>query len=942
MSSTGALWIGTDNGLVKKDNNSINQYFTEDGLPLNAIWAIDEDNNQNVWIGTYGGGVAKFKNNLFTTINTSSGLVNNEIVSLFSKDTLVYIGTSDGLSVFNTKTQKLYSHKLEQRQPFRVEQFFQHRDTVYAVTYNTGIHQIVFRKKDIQLVEVSNYNETYSAFVDSDKLFLGKKEYFTVNPISKVLNKTNSEKKHDHLGESIIWDFAKTDSQIFGAAWGIYSKDGGIYEILNDSMQLRNVDFNVESTQVTSLAYDKALNRLHIGTLDLGYYEVQLDNNLLFYPSQHNVIIDYAHSKSNKILATLYDSCLDIGESTISKAQLKNWQLQYTSTNQNSLPKHEDYFYELDYQTLSDDIVLYAIKYQNGLFWLNTSIGIYSFNSDASFKNYYPLHTLEFNFTSDFELIETNPYHGLRVYKDAGKLDYTYFSEEHPNTPTDVVGSLHTKDKTYFLSVFKGLFTYEDGEFTSYVKDGIWEEKKLRHITKFNNRLAISNESGDVFIISDNTEGIKPEKISRSKIFGNTISFLESYEATLIVGTEKGLNLIEEDRYIFINEEQGLKGKLLSAIVLKDYLYIGSEGGHYILNLPELLKDSSSPIEVYIDEFKVNGSSRNIDFGKQTVHLNHTENSLLFKIGTNKHPYPDKLSFAYRLNSKESYKHLEGNTITLPYLQPNHYNLSIKVFDSSKGTTTQHQIGDFRLNPPFYKTFWFLSSSFIATILIVILYFKIKQLNRQKKEQEKAAVTKRLEELKLEALLAQMNPHFIFNALNSIQYYISKSDNDDAMNYLSKFSTLLRSNLNNSSKQYWSLEEEIDYLKDYTTLENLRFNNKIEIKFNVDHTLDLNDTEIPTMLLQPFVENAFVHAFPSRIKAPKLVISIQKTSDHNLKCVVKDNGIGIASKFKKQHHTSKGLQLVKERLSFLGYDTQNCLNVSLNSTGTQVSLLLHL
>ena len=131
-------------------------------------------------------------------------------------------------------------------------------------------------------------------------------------------------------------------------------------------------------------------------------------------------------------------------------------------------------------------------------------------------------------------------------------------------------------------------------------------------------------------------------------------------------------------------------------------------------------------------------------------------------------------------------------------------------------------------------------------------------------------------------------------------------------------------------------------MKSYTQLENARFDDRISILFKIDKELSLSQVSIPNMVLQPFVENAFVHAFPSRIESPILEIQFLRIDEDHYRCVVKDNGIGNASFTKNKRHISKGMQLVQERLSFLGYDPEKALRVHHTSNGTTITLDLEM
>ena len=194
----------------------------------------------------------------------------------------------------------------------------------------------------------------------------------------------------------------------------------------------------------------------------------------------------------------------------------------------------------------------------------------------------------------------------------------------------------------------------------------------------------------------------------------------------------------------------------------------------------------------------------------------------------------------------------------------------------------------------------------------------------------------------MEALQSQMNPHFIFNAMNSIQNYIIDNNTDDALMYMGEFSKIIRQTLNNSSAQRIALSDEIEYLQSYITLENMRFKNQVAFELIIDENLDLFETEIPPMLIQPFVENVFVHAFDSRSLNPKLTISFRQ-QDSYLFCEIIDNGKGVQSGNANKLHTSKGIDLAKERIALFQSDNSNPIVISSSQNeGTTVILKLQI
>ena len=209
----------------------------------------------------------------------------------------------------------------------------------------------------------------------------------------------------------------------------------------------------------------------------------------------------------------------------------------------------------------------------------------------------------------------------------------------------------------------------------------------------------------------------------------------------------------------------------------------------------------------------------------------------------------------------------------------------------------------------------------------------------------------------LTATRAQMNPHFIFNALNSVQQYMLQGNTDDANKYLSRFSRLQREILHHCDRPYISLQKEMDMLRIYLELEQLRFNGNFDFTITADDDIDTEEIKIPPMILQPFVENSIWHGLMPRNDNRRVSVyfALDEEDDNNLLCVIEDNGIGrkAAADLKtldstKPQHTSKGLDLVYERLRLMEQQTGGNFRVTVNDVvdehgvvaGTRVELLL--
>lgn len=214
---------------------------------------------------------------------------------------------------------------------------------------------------------------------------------------------------------------------------------------------------------------------------------------------------------------------------------------------------------------------------------------------------------------------------------------------------------------------------------------------------------------------------------------------------------------------------------------------------------------------------------------------------------------------------------------------------------------------------PWWRTWWFWGAGF----LVLFAIFGSRELLLNRWEQEEKDHYKKLVELELRTLQLQMNPHFIFNVLNSIQSFILKKEVLLASQYLSQFGTLMRLFLDSSRKIYISIEEEVRLLELYCKLEKMRFDEQFTFEIFVDEDLDRN-FEIPTMILQPFVENAINHGLRYKSDPGKLFIHFLKETD-KLHIEIIDNGVGREKaneyqEFSKKGYKSQGIQITTERL----------------------------
>ena len=244
--------------------------------------------------------------------------------------------------------------------------------------------------------------------------------------------------------------------------------------------------------------------------------------------------------------------------------------------------------------------------------------------------------------------------------------------------------------------------------------------------------------------------------------------------------------------------------------------------------------------------------------------------------------------YRYRFGSDMPWINAEGDRqILLGSMAPGEYRLEVSVRNLNHGWTHPLPLGQFRVLPPFYRRAWFLIAVLFLVIGLLSWYF----IARQQRRQLASGYEKRVMQLQAEALRSQMNPHFLFNSLNSIRYYIEQNDRDRAAHYLQRFSKLMRAVLNHARSETVSLEEELAVVQLYTELEQMRFQKVFAVEVYIDPTCDPALVRVPPMLLQPYVENAIWHGLMHRDDGGVLRIHISGNTASTL-VEIDDNGIG--------------------------------------------------
>ncbi|MEM9984287.1 MAG: two-component regulator propeller domain-containing protein, partial [Bacteroidota bacterium] len=261
-------------------------------------------------------------------------------------------------------------------------------------------------------------------------------------------------------------------------------------------------------------------------------------------------------------------------------------------------------------------------------------------------------------------------------------------------------------------------------------------------------------------------------------------------------------------------------------------------------------------------------------------------------------------------------------SVFYPNLDPGAYTFKVMAkLETEQWDDDNVDTFSFSIAPPFWQTWWFTLLLLGALLMMgYVVYDNV--MSRRRRYQEQRRLQNAAEKLQLEhqALYAMMNPHFTFNALQSIQYFIHRQDRKSANKFLSSFAKLVRKNLESTKVDFISLAEEVERLKLYMSLEKMRFPEKFDFQVEVEPGLDLSETQLPPMMLQPFVENSIKHGIMPLESDGLITVAIAQQDQDYLRILIQDNGIGIeASRQRRANrpsdHVSQGMQITKDRLA---------------------------
>tara|TARA_R110002049_G_scaffold293462_1_gene478485 strand:- start:4047 stop:6950 length:2904 start_codon:yes stop_codon:yes gene_type:complete len=701
-----------------------------------------------------------------------------------------------------------------------------------------------------------------------------------------------------------------------------------------------------------------------------GVYLATINNNTLIIKNKYFInsfLTDVILDNNNNY----WFSTLNNGIFIVTNNELKNYNnlldkiVLTEKKNANTLFLANDNGFVFEYQLNTNK--LRKLKYAS-----NTPIKTFFFNADKE-----NLIIGSSNFTANYNLKKDK----ADVFKNLGAIKSIDFIKNDTyllSTPNDFSElNLKTKKLNPIVSKrsYAALFSEKENKYYATMIDGFLEynlkDKKATYILYNNKRIYASKlaklANGSIWIATHN-KGLLNLKnnvfvdslVLENGLASNVISQIKAHKNELWIATDKGLQKYNSKNKSLqtLTKADGLNSYAIDHITILDsLLFLTTNKGLLSFNEYKVFKNRKVPA-LYFTNLIVNDSIQ-----KNIHKIEVTEQESDFRIEFNNNGFQSNENTIYEyLLEGFSTKWIvvdEGiNFVNFNTLPAGTFTFKLRAKNKYDAVYSDEITLPIQVNKPFYKTFLFLSLLIFLVVLLIYIYFK-KQNSRLQKEQnialEKANISKELVFSQLENLRSQMNPHFIFNALNSIQDFIILNEKKLARQYLVKFSKLIRIYLEHSQQNEVTLVEEIKALQLYLELEKDRFNDDFKFHISIDENLKIDQILIPSLLLQPYVENALKHGLLHKLDNKKLLISfLTDKNSSQLICVIEDNGIGrIASaeinKKKKATHTSFATSANQKRINLLNLANNTNLKIEIQdlyeaeiASGTKITIKIPL
>jgi ligand-binding sensor domain-containing protein len=942
----GYLWLGTLGGLSRFDGKEFKNFSREDGLPDNQINCLLQG-SEKFWIGTTGAvcwingrgissipfpeslssakvldiieapdgglwmalsgeGLLYWDGSNFAHFTTESGLPDNYVRSLdFAPNGDLWIGTRSGLVVHDGELiQKSAFDDLEKASVSDL--LVTHDGVIYVCTFQDKLFKIYDREIDVftSADGLLNGNIRCAAELPNGDVWLGSSAGLNLVSAGQI----SAVREVDGLPYANIKSFG-TDRE--GNLW-IGTDGQGALRQAGKSFKT----YSTEQGMPSEVAMD--LTRLEDGRLIAGTYDQGLTvfDGKEFSPFERNEKLP-----GKTIWKVEHDSKNTLWVGTSSGLYIEEDGISKTITSADGLPGNR----------------ITALYSDSENMWVGAENGVSLIDSNGEIK-------MTFSRANGFE--------GKRIRSIIRQGDKIWMGAE---------GKLISWDNSEFKSIN--------------VPDRTDAAIYCIEVDPFG-KLWVGTAAG-LYVLEEGTAELKVVPFS-ANFSSRNINFMATLEDnTLLLGTNNGLYRLDLQAFdanqkirsrhytayeglnstetnqnaVYVDDETVWFGTTMGLVKFQPYL------DNFDVQVAP--KANITGIQLFLQDVAWEAKDDSISpFNGLPVSpvLKHSENYVSFSYTGIYFNNPEKVKYLYKLEGADGewLGPTKSRTATYAYLPHGDYTFKLRAYSDDEPDLVDEVSFGFSIKPPFYLTSWFFA---LCIALLLLLLYAIYQ-NRIRKERDKRnnlqlQFQSRMLELESQTLNSSMNRHFIFNALNSIQYYINMQDKRSANRYLTSFAKLIRMNLDSSQQTLTKLEDELSRLELYLSLEQMRFQGRFDYTINIEPDIEMSLVEIPSMMLQPFLENSIWHGILPATKHGEITIDIRGDAQ-SYRIQIDDNGIGVEASMRAKPsngngHISKGMEITQGRILLykkmtgLGYNIDGPFDVKDSigaTTGTRVIISL--